>query len=404
MAGYLQFHAKHFQPSPSTILQTNSYPPLNTSVQRQVFTAKGLHWAFFHLPPGWLEPYSKEGIYYSVSAGGDVWSKPKYAMNDVGYPDFFSLFFDGVYLHLGYAGYKDPYLMAGGKYRKGIPNVDGTITWVAPEQKIDEMSIEYDCDPIICVDTYGNPWMGYYHETTMQWPTVIKCDRADGVWRTAPGFPYILSQESHAMSHRGAGVLPLSDGKIYALYYRAFNRISVPLPSGPIFGKLWNGNSWEPQEQVSLSHVEDLEFHQLSYVSVNDEIHLVFHAKGTRTLVYVKRDSNGWSGEIPLQTVSEEGCAPILAYSAREGKLCVLWIDNNRLFYKKGIDNDWVGAVQWVIEEPIGNFYYVKPNNLSGSFSEVEGSIDLLWNMIDSASWYEGMHSLLRHNYLLYGH
>jgi len=360
-----------------------------------VFYANGLHWAVFYGFPGSVYPRSPEGIYYCTkSQRGEQWSTPTY-LTWSDYPDFFSLYYDGTFLHYAYAGY------SGGKYAKCIPNNDGTITLVAPEQTIPEMGMgTYYDDPIICVDSFGYPWIGTYSDTEQQWPTIIKSDRNDGVWHTALGFPYRLTQAS---SHRGAGPVSLTNGKIYALYYRAFKSIQAPIPTLPILGKLWDG-TWGAEEQASISHVENQEFHQLSYLSVGDDVHIVFHAKDALQLVYCRRTLKGWDSEVALQSVSSHRCSPELAYSPREGKLILFWIDNNKVYYKKGIGSDWSATLEWVAEVPIGEYFFVPPYTLTCSYVEVDGVIDMLWTMINKLEWVQGAKSLLRHNYLLYGH
>jgi hypothetical protein len=379
----------------STICVAGTYSPINTPHERKSFYANERHWQFYYNDVGTYSDPVYNAMVYSTSLNGITWSKPtlfyKYYST---FPDFLDIEFDGTYLHVAYVGY------GGSKYRKGVPNADGSITWLADWQTISEVASEYCCDPTMCIDSFGCPWIGFYYETDRQLPVVVKSARNDGIWQTAPGFPYFLNSNEW---YRGVGMVALTQGKVYALYYRAFNRINIdpPISSGVIYGKLWDGASWGAQEQVSISHVEQYEFHQLSFVSYGDEIHLTFLKEATGEIIYLKRTMSGWSSEVVIGTVSDYRCAPLTSYSVPTNTLYCFWADGTCLYYRKYVGGVWQPKVLWIQEQPIGACTLILNGKVCCFEWAYNGIIGVTWWYADKAPYPSS--SLIRYAFLSTG-
>lgn len=373
---------------PSSVSVTDTIG-INTSHQRKSFYARGLHWVF----------YGRPGIYYRVSPDGLAWSDPVFVCPS-SYADFFSLYFDGTYLHYTYYSGRAVGGVPGGEYklwyRKGLPNANGTITWITEEQLVPEIAagLIYACDATICVDSYGCPWIGYYHAEDGWRPGVVKSQRSDGIWETAPGFPYILSNRSY----RAVGVTPLTAGKVYALYYRAWKKAQGgpgAYPQ-PIYGKLWNGAEWGLEERVSSSNVNQEEFHMVSFLSVGDDVHCVFLKDVTNEIVHVRRTSGGWGPETVVAQASNLS-SPVISYSPSTGTIYCFWAENNRVYYKKYIGGIWdTIPTEWVYEDrPIDSYSRLYPSKIISDLEMIGGRLGVAWLLYaDTAS------ALLRYNHL----
>lgn len=338
--GTLSVHAYLGSPPPSTVTSDGR---IRTTIQRMNFFAKGLHWVFY---------FSNMAIWYKVSSDGVAWSLPV-QVTVTSYPDFFSLYFDGLYIHYACNSYSAMW------YRKGMVNADGTIGWLTEEQHVPELEGYYTCDPTICVDSYGYPWIGYYDSKGVgfnDWlPAVVKSRRNDGIWETDSGFPYFPDTTGKRRWY-GISVIPLSSGKVYALYYRSWQKVSMPdVPTQPIYGKLWDGVAWGNEEQASLSNVANEVFHMLSVTENADEIHVTFLKDLTHDIVYVKRATVGWEPERVIKSGATGLSIPVVSCNPALKNLVALWFEGNQLYYAIAYINEiWSEPAGWLIEqEPV---------------------------------------------------
>jgi len=393
MKGALEVHALLAAPAPSSVSIAHKLS-IYTPHQRKNFYANGLHWVFYH----------RKGMNYRVSRDGLTWSEP-IKLAPVEDAHFFSLYFDGTYLHYVYHTDMEPPPTPATRtfYRKGIPNSDGTITWVADEQIVFDGI--YICFPTICVDSYGYPWIGFYYWIEEPWkyvPGVIKSSRNDGVWETAPGFPYFLNPEE---TYRAVGVTPLTGGKIYALYYRALSKLHMPgAETLPILGKLWDGVSWGPEENVSASKVSNEEWEMVSYLSVGDNVHVVFLKDLTYEIIHIERDRTGWKPEKVVAQASNRS-SPVISYSPSTDTIYCFWIENNKIYFKRYSRGAWdTVPTEWVVEQPVSvPGYSPSYKDLYGSkimCSERDQSV--AWLLLDGTDnpWWEECDALLRYNHL----
>ena len=340
-------------------------------MQRQTFYAKGLHWVFY---------FYNMRIWYRVSPDGLEWSDPVKVMS-TGYSDFFSLHYDGTYLHYVGNRWSTTDVMW---YRRGMPNSDGTITWDTDEQIITEIT-NYACDATITVDSEGYPWIGYYDAKDIWVPGVIKSRRNDGVWETASGFPYCLNPER---SYYGVILVPLTSGKIYAVYFRSWQQQAMPMPTQPIYGKLWDREAWGEEEQVSTSQVANTDFNMISAVAYGDDVHVAFLKDLTYDIIHIKRTWDlGWSPEKVVQAAVSDWSPPVISYSRRLNMAYCFWAQDNRVYYKTYADNVWSELVKWVSEGEV-----ITTNHIT-CFYEDYGSII-------GVAWYLRTSELIRYSFI----
>jgi len=342
MSGTLEIHARYATPQVGTV-GTGELFSISSSMQRKTFYAQGLHWVFF---------YNQNKMWYSVSSDGTSWATPIFLVdNSSAWGDLFSIHFDGTFLH--YVRATAPVTPSQGTwYRRGIPNSDGTISWTAEEQKIPELSDVYTPFPIITLDSEGYPWVGCYSEFGPQSlesiPTACKSAQRDGTWTSnASGSPYYLNP---SRKYTGVILVPLTLGKVYAIYFRSFSKIQNPyLVTTPIYGKLWDGASWGVEENVSTSHVSNEAFNMISAIADGDDVHVTFLKDLTYEIIHLKRTVIGWSQEEVVHTATAKS-SPVLALARGQRIPYCFWIQNNSLLYKKYVSGKWTDALVLALE------------------------------------------------------
>jgi hypothetical protein len=95
--------------------------------QRDTFWGAGRAWVFYM----GYDPLNASHIYYRSSADGVNWAT-RTLFCDVTNADQFSLYWDGVYVHTVWVC--NDAMQPGVSYRRGTPNSNGTITWVATQE------------------------------------------------------------------------------------------------------------------------------------------------------------------------------------------------------------------------------------------------------------------------------
>ncbi|MDD3494189.1 MAG: hypothetical protein PHZ19_11915, partial [Candidatus Thermoplasmatota archaeon] len=253
---------------PNTVSTTTSSIAGNI-YNRKIFYANGRHWVVF---------YDGSATRYSSSTDGVTWEAP--AAFHAGRIDGTDVCFDGTYVHYVYAW---PYGAASIAYRRGTPNADGTITWSAAAQSITPIGGATYAGMSICVDTNGYTWLGYLDNASGTYtPYVLKNTNTDGTWTTA------ASQQLSATSNDGwtVSVLPLTAGKIYAIYSR----------QADVNGKLFNGSTWGSEEDIVAGISYGSRF---SATTDGDVVHLAINASDY-DIDYYKRDGS-WSGATEIE-------------------------------------------------------------------------------------------------------
>jgi len=352
----------HPEPSgnPSTVGHTSVYSQTARCHQRKVFFAKNQIWVFYS---------DGTNLVYRTSADGLSWSDPTLFKVGGSSSYVLSLAFNGTHFAYAYAPEAGTTLY----YRLGQANSDGTITWSTSYEQRPGSSYTYDV--AICFDTQGYPYIAYTtYDGGNYYPKVLKSSERNGIWVTASGFPFSLNTTISSSSWR-VSILPLTSGKVYALYTD---------PSRPIFGRLWDGSSWGSEETASSSNIEAGAYH--SAVNEGDHVHLVFLKDVSYDIIYVKRTyGTGWGSEVTVQSSVSSKSAPGLSIRTTNNDLYCFWMGSptaNHIYYKRSRSGTWdTDPTDWVDEssEPLYD------NNLHTSYYESKDWVGLIYTTKSSA-------------------
>jgi hypothetical protein len=285
---------------------------------------------------------------YCTSTDGTTWSSATTVRASVdGYQ--FSVWFDGTYLHYAYANgliY----------YRRGTPNSDGTITWSAVEQTVSTTYNQAQY-PMVSVDSNGYVWIAYRDsDASYTHPYVIKSGNNDGTWGTTPpDFPYQLSTTA-AYNWKGVSIVPLTSGKMLAVYARDSNTVKA---------KRWDGSAWGTE----VATTSTIEYgYEYSAVAQGDDVHLTFLKSSGYDILYVKYTyaTNSFGTETTLQAGASLTSTPVISIDPSTNDLYVFattkttgtpsgWTANH-IYYKKytASTGQWSSWTDWIDESTVG--------------------------------------------------
>jgi len=345
------FNTNDGQIDPSTVGTSTAISATSYPFQRKSFYANGRFWVF------WSDGTN---MVYKTSTDGSTWSSAT-TVRACTSGQYFSVWFDGTYLHYAYA-YASPIY-----YRRGMPNSDGTITWSAAEQTV---ATEYNSAsfPMVSVDSYGYVWIGYRdYDGSTYYGRVIKSGNNDGTWGTTPSnfFPYPLLDVNSRVS-----VIPLTSGKMLVIY--AYD-------SATVRAQRWNGTAFDAAEvHTTLSIFYGYEY---SAVAQGDDVHLVFLKSTGYDIMYTKYtySNNSFSAETTLQAGATSSSAPVLSIDTATNDLYVFWAGYptaNHIYYRKytASTDTWEDRVDWITETALTG------NNLLTCFYQAGGnSIGLVY-------------------------
>ena len=312
----------------STVGTSTSAAALAYPHQRKDFYANGRFWVFWS---------NGTNLVYATSTDGTTWSSAT-SVRACTLGLYFSVWFDGTYLHYAYAAGASIY------YRRGTPNSDGTITWSAVEQTVATTYSKANY-PMVSADSNGYVWIGYNdYDGTNHYPFVIKSGNKDGTWGTTPtGFPYQLSTTS--ASYWVATPVPLTSGKMLIVY--AYDGSSI-------YAKRWNGSAWGTE--VATGNIVLMGIYH-SAVAQGDDVHIAFFTSGNY-IIYVKYtySTNSFGTETTLQTTASGiYAAPNICIDTATNNLYVFWAGYptaNHIYYRKytASTSTWETAVNWITE------------------------------------------------------
>jgi hypothetical protein len=307
-----------------------SYP-----FQRKSFYANGRFWVFYS---------DGTNMVYRTSTDGSTWSSATTVRAaTAGY--YFSVWFDGTYLHYAYASSSAIY------YRRGTPNSDGTITWSAGEQTV---STTYNKAflPTISVDSNRYVWVGYRdYSGTYYYPYVIKSGNNDGTWGTGT-ITQLSTTENVAWR---VIVIPLTSGKMLAVY--AYDGATVKV-------KKWDGSAWGT-EVATTSAISSAYY--FSAVAQGDDAHLTF-LKSTYNIIYTKYtySTNSFGTETTLVSGATSTSAPVLSIDTATNDLYVFaatkttgtppgWTADHIYYIKyTASSGTWGSWTDWIDESSTG--------------------------------------------------
>jgi hypothetical protein len=350
-------------------LTTYGYSAVEYACQRKIFYANGRFWVFYY------DGASSAG--YSTSTDGFSWTPfTPFTSRACGAGWRFAVTFDGTYLHYVFSTGKngDPLY-----YRCGIPNADGTITWLDVEQNmtIGESNTGH-LWPSIAIDSEGRPWVAYARKNATEnsrYAYVTTSITSNGTWITAPGFPHQLSPTNYTGIN--VMIVPLTNQKMLVI---------VSCAGWQIESYPWDGSSWsEKQTTISAITGDGIIECGLSAVNQGDDVHLVFVKDSSHDLIYTKYTytSNSWEPEIIVQAGVNSKTSPVLSIDVATNKLYCFWAGSpaaNCIYYKVYNGSTWdfvKGSNPWIIESNLAGYYQY--DGLSGFYQSYNNLLGLAY-------------------------
>jgi hypothetical protein len=341
-----------------SVVGTTSGDATSFPFQRKCFYAVGRFWVFYS---------DGTNMVYRTSTDGSTWSSAT-AIRACVSGGYFSIWFDGTYLHYAYVATSSIY------YRRGTPNADGTITWSANEQLV---TTEYNgaSSPMVSVDSYGYVWIGYldYDGTYYYYPYVIKSQYNNGTFGTRT-----IWQLSTTSAGWMVSIIPLTSGKMLAVY--AYGGATVK-------AKRWDGSGWGT-EVTTTSAIYGGSYH--SAVAQGDDVHLVFLKSTGYDILYTKYSysSNSFGTETTLVAGATVLSAPVISIDTNTNDLYVFaatkttgtpagWTANH-IYYKKytASTGQWGSWTDWIDESSEQLTY---PDRLTCFYQNYGGKIGLVY-------------------------
>lgn len=288
---------------PSIIGTSSTSYAVSAPFQRKTFYANGRFWVFWS---------NGVNLICSTSTNGLNWISTNIRSCTDG--SYFSVWFDGTYLHYAYADNTNVL-----RYRRGVPNSDGSITWSTSAEQTKSFPVDDLINfPFVSVDTNGYAWIAYihyYYATGYTFPCVIKSQYNNGTLGSVT--EQTLSTIDN--SYWKASIVPLSNGKMLAVYAYDLDTVKV---------KMWNGSSWQA-EVSSSSIIQTANYHSVVAENNGENAHIVFLRRygSYYDLIHVTyySQSNSLSEErVILQTLSSTS-SPTLALDVESNTLYCFW-------------------------------------------------------------------------------
>jgi len=220
-------------------------------------------------------------------------------------------------------------------------------------------TVSYEYYNAFCtLDSNGLPWVSFFRNDGFYWEACITSAKSsDGTsWNT----PTRLSEPS--ISTWRACILPLNEGKMYALYSRTEG----------VKGKLWDGTTWGNEENVgAVGLVQDYGFSAVSY---NDDVHLVMLQNTSLNVMYFKRSSSsGWAGQV-LQANQGSESFPVLSVDKNTSELYCFWLYQNTLYMKRYSGGAWESSNSTPLGTP-----FATPRGISCFYQVSDNKIGIAW-------------------------
>jgi hypothetical protein len=304
---------------PSTVGLSTSNRAIGFSNQRHNFYAANLHWVFYS---------NGTDAVYRTSINGINWSGETVFRAGCVNGYYFSIYFDGTYLHYCFNNDVANTIMY---YRRGTPNTDSTITWSAAEQTAIAAiaGVQYRI-PSIAVDSAGYAYIGWRNMSAAGTTAanVTKSGANNGTWGATPAsFPFTINGTIQGWR---VNVLPLTATKM-AVIYGTYNQ--------PIRCQTYNGTGWNPIEvtstvQLYLSETGAVtangsdNIHIFTQNDINYNLDYMMYQYSTNTFVNI---SQAYISGLPTS------CST-LTYDNNNNILYAIWTNtptSNKVWYKK---------------------------------------------------------------------
>jgi len=318
---------------PATVGTSTTATGTRYGGQRKSFYASGRFWVFYH---------DGTNVVYESSTDGVAWGGAAVSIGATAGGGRASIAFDGTYVHYTRGTFATTYDVF---YRRGIPEANGTITWSAGEQTVDNgVAGDYFDYPTITVDTNGYAWIGAYNDQVGgdDFPVVFKNANNDGTW--ALDFLFELS----AIDDTEWRVIPvaLTGGRVYVVYFR---------DGDPILGRMYDAG-WGAEENDLADFDVAFSFRfQVSVIANGDNVSLVYNRETTNQIRHNERVFGvGWNATDNLVRDAVTGVTTMaLAYEPNNGTLYCFWLNvtTDHVYFKKFSGGVWdVAFTDWLDE------------------------------------------------------
>lgn len=277
---------KNFSPELLQIVDNTTGSPIAHSYGRKDFydNVTARFWKFY-----------SDGTYMKCtsSTDGQNWILP----NAIRSAEFGFQFYIHCFNQTVYYVYNSEAVGADIYYRKGILNVDGTISWYSPEQVAVSAGTSqrlYACS--ITADINGYPYIVFGNRTDHSLKTLnlVRSDYNNGTWKTTSGFPMQINENPDSDLVSGVA-LALPNNEIYVVYCSAGNE-------EPPRGRLWNTSVLEPiEDAATLTMSSNYPFCAVS--NTYGHVHLVYR-RTTDRVEYSFRNYTTRSWEIKDEFVT----------------------------------------------------------------------------------------------------
>ena len=335
-----------------------------TSNQRATFYAGERFWVFYHdTVSGKLEFRSSSDLAATWSAATQI--------RDVASRSFFSIAYDGTYVH---------YVVDCGAgnnlvYRMGAPKTDGTITWSAAEQTV--ITGTTHSHPNLAVDSNGYPWVVY--KTGSEDIEARKSSTKDGTWTTEGGFPDVVFAAVNPYSCDYPSIAPLTSGRMVVMAVWSNDAVQN------VYIRSWSGAVWNTTKSTASKADNQNQWHH-SFVTEDDDAHIVFlDINGNIRYCVYSYSTNSVSAET---TLAATGCtaswachATVISRDTGTNDLYVFWLEYPTAehgYYRKYTNDTgtWETAVDWFTDT---NTIQYKPYLSSTYESDNPNYIGLIW-------------------------
>lgn len=278
---------------------TNSYYHGLDSYRRNTVYAQSKYWVFYGK--------GSNSLYWKTSSDGTSWSSESSVVGyDAGdHVYIIDVVLRGGYIHVIYVASNQDYV----RYRRGLLNADGSISWSAAWQAVATVSNQMVMASV-GANNGGYPFIIYSNRTpsySYQY-YITKSSTTNGIWTTDGGYP--LSLQSSPVSGLGtvSMVSYLSSNKMYALY-----RVSA----SALLGRYYSGSSWGSPETIATGNC--IGFNGVS--DGDDNVYMVW--KDSEAIKFRIRYADGSFGSIV--EVSETGDYPSVSYNAAIGYVYITY-------------------------------------------------------------------------------
>jgi hypothetical protein len=316
------------------------------STGRCTFYANGRNWVFWDNGTSYV---------FSSKLDDSDWSSPSFLAN---VSTFYScaVAWNGTcvaYIRGGNGG--------GFYFRMGIPNSDGTISWLAAEQTI--YSSSYYLDPSIAFDTNGNVYVCYSANGYNLY--VLKNANTDGTWSTPSVYPVSVYNESNQYYPYGS-ILQLSNGDMAVIFCIQF------APTQYLYCSIYNGASWSTEANFTTNSPMIWGSHKIipfTAVSSGNTIYVTF-VDSNYNLRFNTYSGGSWGTEITL--VSGLSTVTFPSMTAAGNDLYIFYDGNpaaNTVYYLEFNGASWSNPNYWFNDT--AETLYPEENGVSGIYSMI---------------------------------